>query len=401
MIKRFIIAAILLVLVGGGLVGFNLFRAQAIKDFFANMPRPSLTVSTFEAKPVTWRPTIDAVGTVSAANGVDLAVETGGIVRQVNFKANDDITAGQLLVQLDDRTEKADIAAAEAQLASDQQTLERSRTLSERGVNSTVTLENAQTTVAASQAQVDRLKAILDQKAIEAPFSGTIGIPKIDVGQYIAVGALVATLQDLSRMRVDFTVPEQDFNRLSIGQVVRISDALSDKSFEGKIVGIDPKIDPATRLISVRAEIDNSDRLLQPGQFARIAVELPAEEGIIALPQTAVVTSLYGEYVYMVVEAKPQASAAAPAEPAATEPATPPAAGGDTAAAPAAKPLEVSQIFVKTGRRSGGFVEVVEGVSAGQQIVTAGQNRLSNGSPVTIDNTVDPVAAARAVTEAP
>jgi membrane fusion protein (multidrug efflux system) len=352
------------------------------------MPRPTLSVSTITVEPVIWRPAIDAVGTVSAANGVDLAAETGGIVRQVNFQANDDVVAGQLLVQIDDRTERADLAAAEATLANDQQTLERARQLEERGVSSAVTLENAQTTVAASQAQVDRLKAVLDQKAIEAPFSGTIGIPKINVGQFIALGATVATLQDLSRMRVDFTVPEQEFKRLSIGQNVRLSDAIGDKIYEGQIVGIDPKIDPATRLISVRAEIDNAERVLQPGQFARIAVELPVQEGIIALPQTAVVTSLYGEYVYAVVESKaPDQADAAGGQ------STPAPANGS--AAPAAKPLEVSQIFVKTGRRTGGFVEVTEGVTAGQQIVTAGQNRLSNGSPVTVNNSVDPASALR------
>jgi membrane fusion protein (multidrug efflux system) len=388
MVKRFIIAAILLVLVGGGLVGFNLFRSQAIKDYFANMPRPALTVSTIAVESVTWHPTIDAIGTVSAAAGVNLAVELAGIIRQVNFKANDDIAAGQLLVQIDDRMERADLAAVEATLANDQQTLERTRQLRERGVNSAVTLENAQTAVAASQAQVDRLKAVLDRKSIEAPFSGTIGIPQIDVGQYVEIGAVVATLQDLSHMRVDFTVPEQDFNRLAIGQTVRVSDAVTEKVYEGHVTGIDPKIDPATRLISVRAELEIADRALQPGQFARVAVVLPAQENVIALPQTAVVTSLYGDYVFTVVEAPPPA-AGTPAQPA------PGPANEGNAAEPAAKRLDAKQIFVKIGRRSGGFIEITEGVTAGQQIVTAGQNRLTNGTPVTVDNTVDPVAAIR------
>jgi membrane fusion protein (multidrug efflux system) len=388
MVKRFIIVAILLVLVGGGLVGFNLFRSKAIQDYFANMPRPTLTVSTTTVEPVTWHPTIEAIGTMSAATGTNLAVQQPGIVRQVNFKANDDVTAGQLLLQIDDRVERADLAAAEATLANDQQTLDRSRQLRERGVNTAATLENAQTTVAASQAQVDRLKAVLDQKSIEAPFSGTIGIPRIEIGQFIEIGAVVATLQDLTHMRVDFTVPEQDFNRLSIGQQVRVSDAVTQKAYEGSVTGIDPKIDPATRLISVRAEIDIADRALQPGQFVRIAVILPAEENVIALPQTAVVTSLYGDYVFAVVEAPPPA-AGAPAEPA------PAASAEGAAAAPAAKPLQAKQVFIKIGRRSGGFIEVPEGVTAGQQVVTAGQNRLTNGTPVTVDNTVDPVAAAR------
>jgi membrane fusion protein (multidrug efflux system) len=384
MVKRFVIAAILLAVVGGGLVGFNLFRAKAIQDFFATMPRPTVTVSAMVAEPVTWQPTIDAVGTVSASRGIDVVTEVAGIVREVNFKANDLVAEHQLLVQIDDRQERADIAAAEAELANEQQSLERARTLSARGVNPTSTLDDAQTAVAASQAQLERLNAILDQKAIEAAFSGTIGIPRVEAGQYVSVGTTIATLQDLSRMRVDFTVPEHDFNRLSIGQAVRVSDAISGKTFDGKVVGIDPRIDPSSRLISVRAEIANADGALQPGQFARVAVALPAEEGIMALAQTAVVTSLYGDFVYKVVP-KP-----AEAETSAT--------GGAAAASEAEKPddaLEVQQIFVRTGRRMGGLVEIVEGVEPGQRVVTAGQNRLSNGSPVTVDNTVDPAKLAQ------
>src|SRR5690606_30386627 len=131
MLKRFIIAIILLILVGGGLVGFNLFRAKAIQDFFANMELPTMTVSATTVEPMTWTPTIDAVGTISAARGIDVAVETAGIVRELNFAANDRISEGQLLVQIEDRVERADLAAAEAQLASDRQTLERTRTLRE------------------------------------------------------------------------------------------------------------------------------------------------------------------------------------------------------------------------------------------------------------------------------
>jgi membrane fusion protein (multidrug efflux system) len=151
-----------------------------------------------------------------------------------------------------------------------------------------------------------------------------------------------------------------------------------------------------TRLISVRAEIETADRALQPGQFVRVAVILPAEENVIALPQTAVVTSLYGDYVFAVVE-KAEAQPAAPAGQAASGGETPaPAAGAEGgAAAPAAPALEARQLFIKIGRRSGGFIEIPQGVSAGQQIVTAGQNRLTNGTPVTVDNTVDPVAAIR------
>jgi len=382
MIKRFIIAIVALVLVCGGLVGFNLFRSKAISDFFANMQPPTQTVSTVEVKPVVWNPAIEAVGTVSAAQGIEVATEVSGIILEIKFKANDRVEQGQLLVQIDDRMERADIAAAEAQLANEQQTLDRARALSQRGVNPASTLDAAQAAVKASQAQLDRLHAVLDQKAIEAPFAGTVGIPRIETGQYISVGTVIATLQDLTRMRVDFTVPEQSFNELKIGQPVRVTDALSSEVYEGQITGIDPRIDPATRLISVRAEISNPEGALQPGQFARVAVSLPAEDGVLSLPQTAIVTSLYGDYVFAVAPKAPAENAPAPAE-------------GEQPT------FEARQLFVKTGRRTGAFVEITQGIEAGQQIVTAGQNRLSNGTPVTVDNTVDPATLAQEEAEGP
>lgn len=193
--KRLIIAVVLLVLVGGGLVGFNLFREQAIKQFFANRPVPTLTVSTVEVKPITWTPGIEAIGTVGAARGVDLTVETTGIVKAVLFNANQTVAKGDVLVQLDDAVQQSDLAAAQAQAALDKEALARAERLRERGVNTDVSVDAARTAASASAAQVEKLKAIVDQKQVRAPFAGTMGIPKIDPGQYLAPGTIVATLQ--------------------------------------------------------------------------------------------------------------------------------------------------------------------------------------------------------------
>lgn len=393
MIKRFIIAFILLVVVCGGIVGFNLFRDKAIQDFFANMPVNPVAVSTFKVEPITWTPKLEAIGTVAAAQGVDLTVETTGIVKEILFKANDKVEQGQVLVRLDDAVQKADLEAAKTQEALDKQALDRAVALQKRGVGTDATLDNARAAWQTSTSQVVKLQAVLDQKLLKAPFSGTIGIPRIEVGQYVAPGNAVTTLQDLDTMRADFSVAEQRFPDLQIGREVLFGLDGDDMPYKGAITGIDPKIDPASRLASARAEISNPDGKLSPGQFVQVRVVLPSEENIIAVPQTAVITSLYGDYVYVV---RPAAERKAGAAAAGTEPAK-----EEAAAADAAKPAEpakaddkqslvANQVFVTIGRRSDGRIEIIKGISAGDEVVTAGQNRLNNGSAVFIDNAVDP-----------
>lgn len=376
MILRFLIALVLVALVCGGIVGFNIFRDQAIQQYFANMPVVPTTVSTIEVEPVEWTPGIEAIGTVAAAQGVDLTVEAAGIVKTINFKSNQHVDKGDVLVQLDDAVQRADLEAARTQAALDQQRLDRALELQKRGVGSDVTVDETRAAASASASQVAKLQAVLDQRQLTAPFSGTIGIPRIEAGQYLAASETVATLQNLDTMRVDFSIPEQQLALLKIGQSVRFG-AGDEMPFSGSITGIDPKVDPATRLVAVRAEIANPDDMLSPGQYVRARVELPVEHDVIALPQTALVSSLYGDYIYLVKPAEQQ-----PAE-----------AGGDETQAPV---LTVRQIFVKPGRRSQGRIEVTEGVEAGDLVVTAGQNRLSNGAVVVIDNTVNPVKSTEA-----
>lgn len=381
MILRFVIALVLVVLVCGGIVGFNMFREQAIKDFFANMPIAPITVSAIEVQPIEWTPGISAIGTVAAAHGVDLTVEAAGIVKQIGFRSNQRVGQGDVLVQLDDAVQRADLAAAKTQAALDQQRLDRTAELRRKGVGSDVAVDEAQAAASASQSQVAKLQAQLDQRLLKAPFSGTIGIPRIELGQYLSPSQVVATLQDLDTMRVDFSIPEQQLAQLKIGQRVRFGVTDDDMPFEGTITGIDPKVDPATRLVAVRAEIGNSEGRLSPGQYVQVRVELPSEKGVVALPQTALVSSLYGDYIYVVRPAEPKADAKA-------------AEAGEGADAKAAEPvLEVRQVFVKPGRRNEGRIEITQGVSPGDKVVTAGQNRLSSGAVVVVDNTVVPFNA--------
>ncbi|BAV48308.1 RND efflux membrane fusion protein [Mesorhizobium loti] len=441
-LRIFLVIVVLAVLaiVVGGIVWFNFFRDGMIKQYFATMKPPAATVSTTIAKPSSWTPGVEAIGTVRAVRGVDLTVETAGIVKEITFHANEKVAANVVLLQLDDAVERADLDAQKAQAALDQVSLTRAIELTRRGVGSDSTLDSARAAASASASQVTRLQAVLDQKQLTAPFAGTVGIPKIDLGQYLSPGTAVVTLQDLDTMRVDFSVPEQQLPLLKIGQTVRLGLSGADMPFAGAIRGIDPKIDPSSRLVNIRAEVANPEGKLTPGQFVQVRVELPEEQNVLSLPQTALTTSLYGDYIFVVQPAKPaeaapakpeeKAAAAATDKPADTKPADAmkpatdamkPAADAMKPAADAAKPadkaasdatkpaaadpakpaaegdkpaLVLSQVFVKPGRRNQGMVEIVEGLKAGEEVVTAGQNRLFNGMSVNVDNTIDPTKSA-------
>ena len=306
--KRFLVGGIILVVVVvfcGALIWFNVFKQGKIAEYFENFPIPTVTISTTEVKPQHWSPGVDAVGTVTAANGVDVAGQTGGVVQKINFAANADVKKGQVLVQLDDSIERAGLVAAKSSVAVAEDALNRTRQLFNNNIATTAELQAAQNKLDQAEGALAQVEATLAQKAIKAPFDGTVGIPKVDLGQFIPAGTAIATLQDLSRMRVDFTVPEQDLPQLSLGQPVSLGLTEDQLDFKGAITGIDPKIDSTSRLVSVQAVVDNAEETLRPGQFARVRVLLPEEDSVIAVPQTAVVISLYGSYVYQVVEAPP------------------------------------------------------------------------------------------------
>lgn len=358
MFKRLFIAIVLLGLIVGGIVWFKFFRDDMIAQYLGGMVPAPVPVTTEKVEPVTWEPGVDAIGTALAASGVDLAIASSGTVREILFQANDTIAAGQLLVQIDDDGEVAGLAAAEAAMSVAQAEANRARTLTERGVGAANTSESADAQLESARAQVAQAKTLLDDKKLVAPFAGVIGIPQIEVGQYVTPGTVFATLQDLSHMRVDFSVPEQQIAALAMGGTVSVTSEVGGFSATGTIIGIEPRVDANSRLISVRAEVENPSGDLFPGQFLRVRIALPAEEGVIAVPQTAVSSTLYGDSIYVVRKGE------------------------------AADELKVEQVFVTLGRRSGGRIEVAKGLAPGDEIVTSGQNRLASGAKVKVDNTV-------------
>ncbi|GGH08943.1 MexH family multidrug efflux RND transporter periplasmic adaptor subunit [Alsobacter metallidurans] len=362
--RRIVVALVFLLAVGlcGGLVWFNFFRDKMITQFFATMQRPAQTVSAADATATTWTPGILAIGSARAEQGVELAVETGGVVKDIRFSANQHFNKGDLVVQLDDAVERADLADAQAAVKLAESNLERSSTLRQRGFDTQAAYDQVVAQLATARARLQRIQAVIEQKGLKAPFGGTIGIPRINPGQYLQTGSVVATYQNLQAMKVDFTVPEQLIAKVKVGQTVRFGVTENDLSKNGKVIGIDPRVDPQTRLVSVQALLDdNRDESVIPGQFLRVRVDLPAEPNVVSVPQTAVIASLYGDYVFTIEEQK----------------------DGDKSK------LVVKQVFVKAGRREGKMVEVVSGIPAGQKVVASGQNKLTAGATVKIDNTID------------
>ncbi|EIM27133.1 efflux RND transporter periplasmic adaptor subunit [Microvirga lotononidis] len=362
--RRIVVALVFILAIGlcAGLIWFNFFRDKMITQFFATMQQPPQVISAAKVEAKTWTPSISAIGTAKAANGVELAFETAGIVSEIKFKANQNVRQGEVLVQLDDSVERADIQDVQANVKTAESSFERAKTLSSRGYGTEANLDQASALLAAARSRLARLQATIEQKALKAPFSGVIGIPRVDVGQYLQPGTVIASFQDLSSMKVDFTVPEQRAGEVRLGQEIHLGTTEGNLPFKGRVIGKDPRVDPKTRLVAVQALVeDNKDGAILPGQFLHVEVILPEQPNVMTVPQTAVIASLYGDYVYTIDEEQKDG-----------------------------KPVLVAkQVFVKTGRRRGGALEIVSGVNAGQQVVASGQNKLQSGAAVKIDNTID------------
>jgi membrane fusion protein (multidrug efflux system) len=382
MILRFFLVGIALVIVVGALVGMNVMRDQGVAAFFAGQQMPPVPISAAKAEAKTWTDYLEGIGTVSAVEGIEVASEVAGMVKSIDFKANDTVQAGQRLVQLDDSIDQTDARLYQAAIDLAQRTLVRVSSLRARGNAPQADLDTANAELLKAQAKLARAEAVIEKKAVMAPFAGIVGIRKIDIGRYVAAGDALVTLQRLDQVYADFTLPEQAFSRISHGQKVEVrADAFPDEVFRGEVTGIEPVVDTASRMVRVRATIDNPGLKLRPGFFANVRLILPERPNVVTVPQTAITFSLYGDTVFVIREKKAGAGQEQQQQ-----------AAGDAgqAQAPAGPQLMVEQVFVRVGQRQGGVAEIVEGVKAGDQVVTSGQLKLQNGFPVVIDNSVDP-----------
>lgn len=369
--KRMTITVVLLGLVFGGIFGWTAVRNYFMGQYFANFEPPPATVSTAQAERERWQPRIEAVGQLSAVRGVDISNEVPGTVSEIAFASGDVVGKGELLVQLEDSIEQAELPGLVAQLDLARMDVERTRELIDRNLTSAEELDQAQSELQQTESAVAALKARIAKKAVRAPFSGTLGIRQVDLGEYLPAGTPIVTLQSLDRMHVDFSLPEEFVDDVAPGQQVNVSvSAYPGQTFTGELEAVSVTIDPTSHNFAVQAVIDNLDGKLRPGMFADVAVEAGAQETVVAVPKTAISYSLHGDAVFVVEKSE--------------------AAEGEQTA------LVAEQRFVRLGASNGEMVAILQGIEPGDEVVTAGTQKLRDGMPVNINNEVALAAEAGA-----
>ncbi|QVM92433.1 efflux RND transporter periplasmic adaptor subunit [Pseudomonas entomophila] len=355
---------LLIVLILGGFKAFSIYKQ--VQMFSA--PKPPVSVAAAQAELRQWQERLPAVGSLKAYQGVELSLEVAGTVKSLHFESGQQVKAGQLLLQLDSEQETALLGTAQADLNLAKVDFGRGSQLVGDSAISRGEFDRLTTQYRRNQAVVDQLKASLAKKSISAPFSGTIGIRQVDVGAYLASGTVIATLQDLSSLYVDFNVPEQALPHLSLGQQVLVQvAAYPGQTFPASLSAINPKVEESTRNLLVRATLANPDGKLLPGMFASLQLLLPDPQPQVVVPENAITYTLYGNSVYLVSRKK----------------------GED------GKPLDdnegqpqliAEQRTVQTGERRDGWVVISKGLQAGDQVVTAGQLKLAPGAAIRISS---------------
>jgi membrane fusion protein (multidrug efflux system) len=299
---------------------------------------------------------------------VALSTDVAGVVSAIHFESGQTVKQGDVLVELDSKVERAQLASAisRKQLAST--TRERTRALSAKGAISPAQLDADESAFNTSTTDVEALQAQIAKKTIRAPFSGKLGIRAVNLGQYLNPGTAVTVLETVDAIHVDFSVPQQRLAELKTGMPVKIVlDGAEGAPITGTLAAVDPQVDAATRTIKLRADLANEGQRLRPGMFVTVKVEKADKSTFVSVPATAIVHASYGDSVF-VIEDKP-----------ADDP--------GTRQTPDGKPVKKArQQFVRVGPSRGDFVGVLQGVTAGQELVTSGAFKLHNGSPIVVDN---------------
>lgn len=366
MAKRMTIMLICVCVLLGALVGFNLFRAHMIKKFMASNAAPPATVTAAVAGFQTWQPQLAAVGSLRAVRGVDVTTEVAGLVREITFNSGQDVKAGQVLMRLNDDSDRALLASLKA--AADLAQTVYTRDQAQYGIQAIAKaqLDADAADLKSKRAQVDQQAALVEKKTIRAPFAGRVGITTVNPGQYLNPGDAIVTLQAIDTLYADFYLPQQQLGQLQVGQTVLVdTNAFSNRTFDGKISSINPRVDSATRNVQIEASIENRERKLLPGMYANVRIDAGSVQRYLTLPQTAITYNPYGATVFVV------------------KPGTHKDAHGNTM--PVAQ-----QVFVTPGPTRGDQVAILKGISEGTQVVTSGQLKLKNGTSLVIDNRVLP-----------
>jgi membrane fusion protein (multidrug efflux system) len=357
--RRLITFVPILLVVMVVILGYPL--ARMLMRGFPAQPAPAVSTITVHAS--AWQPRVDVVGSLTASRGADLAVEVAGVVEQVFFNSGGQVRAGQPLLRLRSQDDVARLRTLQA--ASELAQAQHARNLKLLTIQgiAQADIEASAARLKSAQAAVAEQQAVVAKKVVNAPFAGRLGIRNVNAGQYVQPGTVVATLQVLDPINFDFNVPQQVLQQLHVGQTLAVKiDAYPDTEFAGRITTIDPKVDPGTRNVAIRAELANAAGQLLPGMYATAVIETGAPQNFLTVPQTAVTFNPYGNTVFR-VEEKTEAGK---------------------------KSLIAHQAFVTTGERRGDQITILNGVKDGDLIVSAGQFKLQNGAAITVNNDVQP-----------
>ncbi len=386
--KRLIIVIVVVAVIFALLVGWNTFKGIMIGKFMKSMANPPQTVSTMSAGYLDWQPKVQAFGNVRAVHGVDLAFDVAGLVDDVDVKSGADVKKGQVLIKLVDAQDRAQLAALQATAKLAGLTAERAKKQLAVQAISKAQYDTDMANLKSAEAQADAQAALVAKKTLRAPFSGRVGIIAVNPGQYLSAGTTVATLQQLDPVYVDFTLPQSSLEQFKVGGKVDVSaDAFAGKQFDGKVTAINPKVDVSTRNVGVEATVPNPEKLLMPGMFTQVDVATGGSVRYLTLPQTSISYAPYGDTVFVVHAGQPPASGAEgkPAQPKPESSSDPKSQQGQQGAS-----HYVTQVIVKTGPTRGDQVAILSGIKPGDVIVTSGQLKLRNGTPVFINNKVQP-----------
>jgi membrane fusion protein (multidrug efflux system) len=355
-VKRLVIMLVGAGIVFGGIFGFIIYRDAAIARAIANRQPPAIPVTVANLQPIDWISTIPSIGLLESVQGVDVTSEIAGLIIELKFDSGQEVRHDDVLVRLDDSVEQGQLRQAQAQLPALQSNLTRYRALGAQGNAPVATLDNAQSQFDAMRQNIDALQATVARKTIRAPFDGILGVRRVNLGQLVNPGTVIANLQNITAMRVSLIITQRDFARIQVGHPVEATvDAYPGRRFSGNVIAIEPSVNAQSGIVRVQAEISNGERLLRAGMMANVEVILPQVQHVIAVPASAITFTLYGNTAF-VVRSEP---------------------------GPDGHPRDVARrVSVETGERRGIDVVVTSGLSAGDRVVTLGQLRLDNGSPV-------------------
>jgi membrane fusion protein, multidrug efflux system len=345
-------------------LGFIKFKQVQSAVQAATFQPPPEAVTSVVVKREVWPSTTGVIGTMEAVRGVMVSADLPGSVARINFDSGKSVRAGDILIELDTRQERAQLAALEAQRDLAKVNFARMDQLVKQGVISRMEYDQATAQQRQTEANVGEIRATIERKTIRAPFSGTLGIRKVNLGQYLSAGSAVVQLQALNPIYVNFGLPQQALGQVRVGRNLRVtSDDLAGKTFAGRVTAVDSVVDQATRNVQVQATLANPEGKLQPGMFVQVEVAMGASRPVITLPASAISYAPYGDSVYVITDLKDPK--------------------GQTYRG-------VRQQFVKVEGSRGDQVGVVSGLNPGDEVVTSGVFKLRNGAAVQVNNKVQP-----------